>query len=309
MLTPFLTVGCFLFAHSTKNFTSPKFSAIISHIMAIILDGNALSASIRQKMKDRVSVLTTKPGLAVILVGDDPASHTYVNIKQKACEEVGIRFEKFLYSADASENLIIEKIEELNHRDDIQGILVQLPLPTQNADRVILAIDPKKDVDGFHPYNLEQLRLGKPALAPAVALGILKLIDRAIDDDRSKQRHAVIVSSDFFAEPLQILLKEQGITSEVTHTDDPAFQTKTRKADILIVAVGKPNLITSTDIKPNAILIDVGTTKVDGKLVGDIDQASVNSIAGAISPVPGGVGPMTVAMLLVNVFKSSQSKT
>ncbi len=286
--------------------------------MAIILDGNALAATIRQKIKDRIDPLETKPGLAVLLVGNDPASHTYVNIKQKACEEVGIRFEKFLYSDETSEETLIEKISELNRRNEINGILVQLPLPTQNADRIIAAIDPIKDVDGFHPMNLEALRRGKPALAPAVALGIMKLIDRAmITSDHplpllvkeGGPKHAMIVSSDFFAEPLQILLKEHGITSEVTRQDDSDFQIKTRSADILIVAVGKPNLITANEIKPGSILIDVGTTKIDGKLLGDIDQTSVEPIAYALSPVPGGVGPMTVAMLLVNVLKAFQTRS
>lgn len=272
--------------------------------MAIILDGKALAATIRGKIKDRVDQLATKPGLAIFLVGDDPASIVYVNLKQKACEEVGIAFEKYSYDKDVSEDELIEKISELNLRKDIHGILVQLPLPNQNPDRVISAIDPIKDVDGFHTANLEALRQGKPAIAPAVALGILKLIDKALEEHNRKGLTATIVSSDFFAEPLQILLREQQISSTVVRPEDESFKEQTSAADVLIVALGSPNLIDASMIKPDAILIDVGTTKVNGKLVGDIDRASVEPIAGALSPVPGGVGPMTVAMLLLNVLNA-----
>lgn len=281
---------------------------ILSLLMVIILDGKALALNIRNKIKDRISHLDSKPGLAILLVGDDPASHIYVDLKQKACEEVGIHFEKVLYSRDASEAELIEKIQELNYRTDINGILVQIPLPNQDADRVIAAIDPVKDVDGFHPNNLEALRNGKPALAPAVALGILKLIDKALEDRDRKGLHAIIVSSSFFAEPLCILLHEHKISSDVVRPDNPSFKQKISEADILIIALGSPNLIDGSMIKPGAILIDVGTTKVDGKLVGDIDRASVENVAGALSPVPGGVGPMTVAMLLLNVLNAFQKQ-
>lgn len=270
----------------------------------MILDGKTYASTIRAKIKERICALETKPGLAILLVGDDPASHIYVNLKQKACEEAGIHFEKVLYSADVSEKELIEKIKELNLQPNINGILVQIPLPNQDADRVIAAIDPIKDVDGFHPQNLKALKEGKPALAPAVALGILKLIDKALENKTRAGLHAVIVSSDFFAAPLEVLLREQQISSEVVHPDDALFKEKTSEADILIVALGKPNLIHGSLIKSGAILIDVGTTKVDGKLVGDIDRASVEEIAGALSPVPGGVGPMTVAMLLLNVLNA-----
>lgn len=290
-------------------FTSLLLFAILSFIMMTILDGKALALTIRNKIKERVSALTTKPGLAIILVGDDPASHIYVNLKEKACEEVGIRFERFEYASEVSEEELIQQIRTLNERPDIQGILVQIPLPTQNADRIISEIDPLKDVDGFHKRNLELLREGKPAIAPAVALGILKLIDKALEDrDRSGLR-AAIVSSDFFAEPLQILLQEQKVSSVTVRPEDESFKEKTSTADILIVALGSPNLIDVSMIKPGAILIDVGTTKVGGKLIGDVNRSSVESVAGALSPVPGGVGPMTVAMLLLNVLNAFQKQS
>lgn len=271
--------------------------------MVQILDGRALAQRIREKIKQCVEALSTPPGLAVILVGSDPASHTYVSIKQIACEEAGIHFEKYLFFATESEQILIDKIHELNARTDIHGILVQLPLPTQNPDRIIKEIDPKKDVDGFHPESLRRLKSGEPALVSAVALGVMRLIGEA----RQKaigNRHGVIVSSPLFAEPLLHLLKEGNIRSEIISSTDPTLTEKTKTADVLIVAVGKPRLITGKMVKSGAVVIDVGTTKIDGKLVGDVDDTSVEKIAGALTPVPGGVGPMTVAMLLVNVLKA-----
>jgi len=273
-----------------------------------ILDGRALAKRIRDKIKSRVEQLDTPPGLAVILVGNDPASHTYVGKKQKACEEAGIYFEQFLYFATEPEEKIIEKIKELNIRNDIHGILVQLPLPSQDANRIIAEIDPKKDVDGFHKKNIEALKAGKPAIAPAVALGIMKLVSEAIrlSTTRSKatRSKATIISSKLFAEPLIPLLHKVDIETEVVGANDAELSNKTKTADILIVAVGKPGMITGNMIKPGAIVIDVGTTKINGHLLGDVDFTSAEEVAGFLTPVPGGVGPMTVAMLLVNVLKA-----
>ncbi|MBI4714002.1 bifunctional 5,10-methylenetetrahydrofolate dehydrogenase/5,10-methenyltetrahydrofolate cyclohydrolase [Candidatus Uhrbacteria bacterium] len=267
-----------------------------------LIDGRTLAQTIRVKIKQRVAALPSSPGLAVILVGTDPASHTYVSIKQRACEEVGIHFEKYLYSATESEEIIIKKIRELNARKDINGILVQLPLPNQDADRVIAEIDPKKDVDGFHPDNISKLKLGEPALAPAVALGILKLIDST--NEPLSEKTAMIISSERFAEPISALLREQGVASNVCPEEHSNLKEQSSQSDILIVAEGHPNFVKGDMVKPGAIVIDVGTTKVDGKLTGDVDQASVEPIAGYLTPVPGGVGPMTVAMLLENVLKA-----
>jgi len=268
----------------------------------MLLDGRALAQTIREKIKQRVAALPSSPGLAVILVGADPASHTYVSIKQKACEEVGIRFEKYLYFASESEETIINKIHELNAREDIHGILVQLPLPDQDTDRVIAEIDPNKDVDGFHPENISKLRLGEPALAPAVALGILKLIDSTNEPLSGKT--ATIISSERFAEPIVALLRERGVVSHVCPEENLDMKEHTLQSDILIVAEGHPNFVTGDMIKHGAIVIDVGTTKVGDKLIGDVDRESVEKVAGYLTPVPGGVGPMTVAMLLVNVLKA-----
>lgn len=269
--------------------------------MATILDGKKLAEAIREKVKTRVAALPTPPGLAVILVGDDPASHTYVALKARACAQAGIRFEQWSYAADESEEALIKKIRELNAREEIHGILVQLPLPAQDADHVIAAIDPMKDVDGFHPMNLERLESGKPAIASAVALGIMKLISEAPHRTGST---ATIVSSPLFAKPLKILLREQGISAVVLAPDVPDLSAQTRTADVLIVAVGQPGLITRDGVKPGAVVIDVGTTRTDAGLKGDVDFNAVAPIAGAITPVPGGVGPMTVALLLVNILKA-----
>lgn len=270
--------------------------------MAQIIDGRTLAQNIRTKLKQRIQSLPSMPGLAVILVGADPASHTYVEIKQKACEEIGVHFEKYLYFATETEQTIIDKIHELNTRKDIHGILVQLPLPSQNADRVIQAIDPKKDVDGFHPENISRLEHGLSGMVPAVALGIMKLIDATKKDLGGLK--ATIVSSVLFAQPITILLKERRVVARICQQETQDLHDLTREADILIVAEGSPSLITDDMVKPGAIVIDVGTTKTQQGLRGDVDSKMVEPVAGFITPVPGGVGPMTVAMLMLNVLKA-----
>ncbi|MBI2473504.1 bifunctional 5,10-methylenetetrahydrofolate dehydrogenase/5,10-methenyltetrahydrofolate cyclohydrolase [Candidatus Uhrbacteria bacterium] len=271
--------------------------------MSHILNGKALAARIQKKIQARVQTMPSTPGLAILLVGDDPASHIYVQLKRKACEEVGIHFELFLYPATEPEQTLINNIQELNRRNDIHGILVQLPLPSQNANNVIFAINPLKDVDGFHPANLEKLRAHQPSLISAVALGVMRLIREAVGTGPLPP-HATIVSSPLFAEPLEILLKESGVQTTVTQAEDKHLADKTTQADLLIVAEGIPGLITKDFVKPDAILIDVGTTRTPEGLVGDVDLESVKDIISAITPVPGGVGPMTVAMLLVNILKA-----
>src|SRR3989338_6147805 len=252
------------------------------------LDGKQLASAIREKVKAMVETLPARPGMAAILVGDDPASHLYVSLKEKACEEVGISFEKFLYPASISTNELVTKIQELNARNEINGILVQFPLPSQDENRVAQAIDPIKDIDGFHPENLRKLEAGEPGLVPPVALGIMKLIDATGVDLKNKR--VALVCSEFFARPLKSLLKERQIREGTP-------------ADILIAALGKPLSIKQDRIKPCAIVIDVGTTKTEQGLLGDVDP-SVDGVASFLTPVPGGVGPMTVAMLVLNVVKA-----
>ena len=262
--------------------------------MATILDGRALSARIRDKVKAMISQLPATPGMAAILVGDDPASHLYVSLKEKACADVGIHFEKFLYPADEPTEEIVKKIAELNKRKDIHGILVQFPLPTQNAETIIAALDPDKDIDGFHPESLRRLEAGVPGLVAPVALGVMKLVDSA--GRNLPGLKAALVCSEIFARPLKALLQEQQVT----------LVEETTAADIIIIAVGRPRMLKAADIKDGAIIIDVGTTKTAEGLLGDVDFASVSGKAGAITPVPGGVGPTTVAMLVLNVVKAFQ---
>lgn len=277
--------------------------------MSFLLDGTTLAATIRADVKKHIEADHLQLGLAVLLVGDDPASHLYVSLKRKACEEAGMRFELTTYPKDEPEANLIEKIKELNQRDDVTGILVQLPLPSQNADRVIAAIDPRKDVDGFHPKNLEHLEAGEPGIAPALELGIMKLMDHGLLQ-LGKQTEpgltCVIIGSSLFARPMMHFLKERGILAQRVSADDPHLPETSVQADILIVAVGKPGVVTGDMIKPQAVVIDVGTTRIGGKVFGDVETESAKKIAGAITPVPGGVGPMTVAMLLLNILKAHE---
>lgn len=269
----------------------------------MIIDGRSLALTIRNKIKKLVSELNSQPGLAVILVGDDPASHTYVTLKEKACLEAGIHFEKFVYDENETEDALIKKVHELNERNDINGILVQLPLPGHDEDKVIAAINPKKDVDGFHAKSIQALDEDKPGLVSPVALGVLKLIDATEQDITNKK--AVIIASVFFAHPIQVLLERRNVFVEVVARSDAELNKKTSDADILIVAVGQPGLITSSMIKKDAIIIDIGITKLDGKILGDVNADSDTNTRW-MTPVPGGVGPMTVAMLLINVAKAYQ---
>lgn len=287
----------------TSGFYFPYFNAKVCAVMAHILDGKALGSRIREKIKQRVASLPSQPGLAVILVGDDPASHIYVRLKQEACEEAGIHFELHLFDKNTPQETLLQKVEELNEKKNIHGILVQLPLPSQDASEIIKTIDPIKDVDGFHPDNLEKLRQGKPCIVSAVALGVMRLIREAIGTSPLPST-ATIVSSPLFAEPLKLLLEDEKVSVCVTQAEDEDLRTKISPADILIVAEGMPGLITGDMLKPDSIVIDVGTTRTTTGLSGDVDRASAKKVAGYLTPVPGGVGPMTVAMLLVNIVKA-----
>jgi len=268
--------------------------------MTQLIDGQKLAESIRGKAALRVRAMTVIPGLAVILVGHDPASETYVRLKGLACQEVGINFELHRFEDSASTAEIIELIERLNNDPKVQGILVQLPLPNQDTNKIIAAINPNKDVDGFHKTNLEKLKKGNPAIASAVALGVMKLLESTQIKPAGKK--AAVVSSVLFAEPILHLLKDRGIEAEVV---SPKSELDLKDFDIVVVAVGKPGLITGKIIKQGSIIIDVGTTRIGKRIVGDVDQTSVMGIADFLSPVPGGVGPMTIAMLLLNVLKAT----
>lgn len=274
--------------------------------MSEVIKGKILAQNIQEKAKARITKLASPPGLAAILIGKDPASKLYVRLKEKAAKKVGIYFEKIEFPADISTKQVIDKIKDLNTRPDINGILVQFPLPKQDENKIVAAIDPQKDVDGFHPENRRRLASQEPSLVPPVALAVVRLI--AATNQPLRGKHAVVVgNSQIFAEPIIHLLKESGVDTVLVTRDESALAAKTRAADIIIVAVGQANFLKKDMVKEGAIVIDVGTNKIDGKLTGDA-SAEIVGHAGFISPVPGGVGPLTVAYLLNNVLKSALAK-
>ncbi|MFH1631517.1 MAG: bifunctional 5,10-methylenetetrahydrofolate dehydrogenase/5,10-methenyltetrahydrofolate cyclohydrolase [bacterium] len=268
------------------------------------LKGKILAESIRDSAKSKIAKLDHPPGLAVILVGENQASSLYVGLKEKAAKDVGIYFEKFEFPSDVDEYELLGKIDELNKRDDINGILVQLPLPGQDEDRMVSAIDPLKDVDGFHPKNRKKLGAGEPSLAPPVALAIMKLIQASHQPLKGKKA-VVIGNSHVFAVPVMQIMQENGIATAFLPRDESALAAKSRAADIIVVAVGQADFLTADMVKDGAVIIDVGTNKKDGASVGDV-SAEATEKAAFVSPVPGGVGPLTVAYLLMNVLKAAQ---
>lgn len=273
--------------------------------MSEIITGRKLAKNIREKVAKRIQNLEHPPGLAAILVGDDAASKLYVSLKEKAAKEAGIYFEKIEFPADTTEGKILKAIKKLNSRDDINGILVQMPLPNHNEDEIIEAIKWQKDVDGFHKKNRKRRADGEPSLVPPVALAIVRLIT-STNQPLTGKNALVVANNEIFAEPLVHLLKELGVAAQFVSRNEQGLETMTRAADILIVAVGEPSFIKKEMVKEGGIIIDVGTNKVDGKLRGDVDPGVVGH-AGFISPVPGGVGPLTVAYLLMNVLRAATS--
>ncbi len=287
---------------------------------AEIIDGKKISSEIKENLKERIENLNKKgklPGLAAILVGDNPASQVYVNMKAKACEKVGIQSEVYRYPKELSEPELLKKIEELNRKGTIHGILVQFPTPEQiSEEKVILTIDPKKDVDGFHPFNVGMMLAGKPTFLPCTPLGIQELLVRSGNDPSGK--HVVILGrGSLVGRPLAPMLyqKVKGANATVTicHTGTKDLSSITQQADILIAAMGRAKFVTAEMVKPGVVVIDVGTNRIDDpsaksgyRLVGDVDFDSVSQVAKAITPVPGGVGPMTIAMLLSNTVKACE---
>lgn len=266
-----------------------------------LIDGRSLAKKIRAGLKEKIAASGLTPGLGVILVGDDPASHLYVRLKEKACAEAGIYFEKYLFPAGEMEEKIIEKIKQLNAAPNIHGILIQLPLPSHlNPNRVIAAIDPAKDVDGFHPDNVKKLREGQLAVEPVLAKAIWGLIQEVKQNNATKT--LIIGNSDAFTEPLELFLKQKGLDASHVHFQE-LNRSVIKQFDIVIIAVGLPNFLKGEDFKDDAIVIDVGINRLpNGAICGDVDFESTQNKNGWITPVPGGVGPMTVAMLLENVY-------
>lgn len=273
---------------------------------AKILDGKALSASIKEEIKAAVEALPgRKPGLTVIIVGENPASQVYVRNKVQSAQYVGMDSRKIELPADVSEECLLGEIEALNADPSVDGILVQLPLPAHiNADKVLDAILPSKDVDGFHPSNVANLWLGRPCTVPCTPKGIMRLIAESGINPAGKK--AVVVGrSNIVGKPVAKLLLDANATVTIAHSRTPDLAAVTREADILVVAVGKEAVVTGSMIKPGAVVIDVGMNRnAAGKLCGDVEFASAAEVASAITPVPGGVGPMTIAMLLQNTLEA-----
>jgi methylenetetrahydrofolate dehydrogenase (NADP+) / methenyltetrahydrofolate cyclohydrolase len=278
----------------------------------LLIDGKAFAANLREEVADRVAVMRRDkgrvPGLAVVLVGEDPASEVYVRNKAKATREVGMLSNEQRLPRSTTQIELLRVIAELNRDPKIDGILVQLPLPEHIDPKAIIeAIDPKKDVDGFHPYNIGKLAQRDPAILPCTPLGCLMLLKHHLGEIRGM--HAVMVgASNIVGRPMSQLLLLEGCTVTMTHRFTRDTAALTREADIVVAAVGKPGLVTADWIKPGSTVIDVGINRVDGKIVGDVDFDSVKDVAGAITPVPGGVGPMTIAVLLRNTIDAAKSR-
>ena len=287
---------------------------------AKIIDGKKIAEQIRQEIAQQTEQLKTSrgitPGLAVVLVGNNPASEVYVRNKQKACEKIGLLSELHRFPEDTSQDLLLKKISELNHDDKIHGILVQLPLPPHiNEQSILQSIRPEKDVDGFHPVNMGKLAQGEPGFVPCTPLGIREMLLR--ENIPIQGQHVVIVGrSNIVGKPLALLLMQKSekgnATVTVCHSRTKNLADITRQADILVAAIGRAQFITRDMVRPGAVVIDVGVNRIEDayspkgyRLVGDVDFDAVKEIASAITPVPGGVGPMTITMLLNNTLQAA----
>lgn len=275
---------------------------------ATIIDGKALAAKCKARIKDKVEALSSRPGLAVIIVGDNPASRVYVDNKKRDCAECGIYSEEYALPAEAGQGALLELIDVLNGRADIDGILCQLPLPKGFDEKAVLeAIDPGKDVDCFHPYNVGRLMTGEQGFLPCTPAGVMEMLDEYGIDPKGK--HCVIVGrSNIVGKPQAMLMLRRDATVTICHSRTPDLGAVTRTADILVAAVGKVDLITADMVKDGAVVIDVAMNRgADGKLCGDVRYGEVADKASCITPVPGGVGPMTRVMLLENTLTAAKA--
>jgi methylenetetrahydrofolate dehydrogenase (NADP+)/methenyltetrahydrofolate cyclohydrolase len=277
---------------------------------AQLIDGNALAAQLRGDVATRAAALKARgvtAGLAVVLVGENPASQVYVRNKVKACHDAGLHSVLERYPAEMTESELLARIDTLNHDDNIHGILVQLPLPLHiDANKVIEAISPAKDVDGFHVASAGALMVGQPGFWPCTPYGCMKMLESIGYSLRGK--HAVVIGrSNIVGKPMALMLLQQNATVTVCHSATANLKAMTLQADVIVAAVGKRNVLTADMVKPGAVVIDVGMNRNDeGKLCGDVDFAGVSRVAGYITPVPGGVGPMTITMLLVNTMEAAE---
>ncbi len=272
-----------------------------------MIDGKALAEEIQADIAKKIFQGSVKPNLAVLLVGEDPASLLYVGLKKKACQKVGIEFHEYLLDTETAQEHVLEVIDFLNKDKHTDAILVQLPLPKHlDTDEVIRALDPKKDVDGFHPKNIENLLNNKSDFIPGLPLGILKLLE-ATEENLKGKKSLIISKSDVFFKPLNKLLRDKGLDTKVVKPVDLELKKLSLEADVLIVSCGSAFFITADMVKKDAIVIDVGTNKIENDyVVGDVDYSGVFPKVKFITPVPGGVGPMTVAMLLYNTLKLAE---
>lgn len=274
----------------------------------IILDGRSLSQKIKEELKLKVSKLKNKPGLAVILIGHDPASEVYVNSKEKACREIGFHSEKVLLASQVSEQEVIKKIQKLNSDPQIHAILIQSPIPKHlSFPRLIATLSPEKDVDSFHPYNLGNLTSLAEAdnfdeiLAPCTPKGVLKLL-RHYQLPLAGKKVVILGRSILVGKPLGLMFLAANATVTLCHSHTEDLKNETQKADILVSGIGKPHFVTQDMVSQNTVVIDVGISRVDGKIVGDVDFENVKAKASFLTPVPGGVGPMTIACLMENTY-------
>jgi len=280
---------------------------------AQLIDGNALSRQIRAEIAQRAATLTaagTRPGLAVILVGDNPASQVYVRNKVKACEDVGFLSVLERHDAALSQAELLARVAALNADPRIHGILVQLPLPPHIDDHAVIeAISPTKDVDGFHVASAGALMVGEPGFKACTPFGCMALLE-SVGKKNLRGQHAVVIGrSNIVGKPMALMLLQANATVTIAHSGTAELALHTRQADIVVVAVGKRRVLTADMVKPGAVVIDVGMNRDDaGKLCGDVDFAGVNQVAGYITPVPGGVGPMTITMLLVNTLAAAEAQ-
>ncbi|MBT6254360.1 bifunctional 5,10-methylenetetrahydrofolate dehydrogenase/5,10-methenyltetrahydrofolate cyclohydrolase [Candidatus Uhrbacteria bacterium] len=270
--------------------------------MTQYINGREIAKSIHEEVKDEIEHKRLDPGLAAVLVGDDEASHIYVRLKERAAKRDGIRFERFHLPDTTHQGELISLIEELNNRKDIHAILVQLPLPKQiDADEAILSIDPIKDVDGFHPVNVDRFIAGQSAVPPVLTQAIVSMLEST--KEKLAGKHAIVIANSpaLFAPPVATALEPLQVTTDWSRVDAPEYKERLKAADIIIVALGQPGAISKDMIKEGAILIDIGTSKVDGKVIGDVSP-DVDNYAAWRSPSPGGIGPVTVATLMKNVL-------
>ncbi|MGG4453021.1 bifunctional methylenetetrahydrofolate dehydrogenase/methenyltetrahydrofolate cyclohydrolase FolD [Brevibacillus porteri] len=279
---------------------------------ATILQGKEVAQSIRAELANEVAELKKQgivPGLTVVIVGDDPASHSYVRGKAKGCEEVGISSEIIMKDADITEEELLVIIQQLNENPNVNGILVQLPLPAHISEHAVIeAIAPEKDVDGFHPISVGNMVLGNDTLLPCTPHGVIELIKRTGTPMAGK--HAVVIGrSNIVGKPVSLLLQQENATVTMCHSRTQNLEDYTQKADILVVATGRAHMIGKEHVKPGAVVIDVGVNRIEtGKLVGDVKFDEVKEVASFLTPVPGGVGPMTITMLLKNTVAAAKKQ-